>query len=529
MKETPESSSQTGKKEVPVLLISVLIIAVCGILYELLISTISTYFLGSSILHFSITIGLFLSAMGIGSYLSRFLDGYLLEKFINIEIALGAIGGFSALILNASFSLTENYYLTALFLIVLIGTGIGLEIPIITRILKKYDSLKDTISNVLAFDYIGSLLASVLFPLFLLPYLGLLRTSFFVGFINLAIAVTNTIVFKDQLHKAGRKLFISMALLVAMVLGFVFSFQFSGLLEQMVYADNIIYSEQTPYQRVVVTQNHNDMRLYINGNLQFSTIDEYRYHEPLVQVPLSLVPRPEKVLLLGAGDGLAVRELLKMEDRITEIHLVDLDSAITNLAKENPLFTRVNGYSLVHPKVTVFNQDAFNFVQNSPELYNLVIIDLPDPNSASLGKLYSREFYQMVQKVMARDAVLITQSTSPYFAVLPFWCIHETLKTTFPEVVPMNVYLPTFGMWGFNLATNYGFPDGTDSLSVVVNKSKQFLNANAARLQNRFLTPEVADKLFLFEKDMLVEEVEPNMLNDQKLVQYYEGSWGKWD
>ena len=524
---------QKGKTEVPVLLTSVLIIAVCGILYELLISTVSTYFLGSSILHFSITIGLFLSAMGIGSLLSRFIENDLLQKFIIVEIALGFIGGLSALILHISFSLTENYYLTAFTLIIILGTFIGIEIPLITRILKQYENLKNTISNVLAFDYIGSLLASVLFPLILLPYLGIMRTAFLVGLLNLLIALFNTSLFKSQLSQYKQLLGASVVSILMMVIGLVYSVQLSGLLEQYVYEDNIIFSKQTKYQRVVVTKYDRDVRLYINGNLQFSTIDEYRYHEPLVHVPMAFLPQPENVLLLGAGDGLAAKELIKY-DAVKQIDLVDLDPVITEIASENPIFTQLNNGALLNPKVNVIHEDAFNFVQRVDKLYSLIIIDLPDPNSASLGKLYSVEFYRMIQQLLAKDGVVITQSTSPYFAANAFWCINRTLGEVFGNSVPMNVYLPTFGMWGFNMAfqtkPNNLFNEQGESIpGATAQQVARHLGKLANRLQNRFLTPEILPKIFVFEQDMQAKEVEVNRLDNQALIKYYENSWGKWD
>ncbi len=170
--QNPNSSESEKKRsaQVPILLSSIFIIAVCGILYELLISSISTYFLGSSILHFSITIGLFLSAMGLGSFLSRYVYRNLLDWFVVIETILGLVGGCSTLILYFSYTVLDNYYAVALVIIVFLGAFVGLEIPIVTRLLKEHDNLKDTISNVLAFDYLGSLVASVAFPILLLPY-----------------------------------------------------------------------------------------------------------------------------------------------------------------------------------------------------------------------------------------------------------------------------------------------------------------------------------------------------------------------
>jgi spermidine synthase len=514
-------NAQNTKTTISVLFFSVCVIAICGILYELLISTITSYLLGSSILHFSITIGLFLSFMGFGAYLSRFFsDKYLLDYFVAVEIWLGIVGGLSGALLYLTYSFTENYYLVAFLLIGGIGTLIGLEIPLLTRIVNRYFNLKETIAQVLTFDYVGALVASVIFPIFLLPYFGTLRTSFVVGLLNLAVGIFNLINFKDQLHQFRTQLGIALAATSLFFLGFYYTFSLSGFLEQLIYQDEIVYSKQTPYQRIVLTQWREDVRLFINENLQFCAIDEYRYHESLIHLPMSLHPQPENVLILGGGDGLAVREVLKYE-QVKQIDLVDLDKAITDLAKENPLLTKINQNSLNHPKVKIYNEDAFKFVENASKLYSVIIIDLPDPNEISLGKLYAKEFYHFIDRCLAKDGIVVTQSTSPFFAKPVFWCIHHTLESVFPKVVPYTVNVPSFGQWGFNLALKYKLPDEV-ALQKIQNQVKIF----SEKKQLRFLSPSVVSSLFVFDKDMAEIETEKNTLSTQKIIQYYEQSWG---
>jgi spermidine synthase len=261
---------------IPILLTSVFIIATCGILYELLISSISSYLLGSSILHFSLTIGIFLSFMGVGAYLSKFIeDEHLLSQFVMIEIWLGLIGGASGVILYTTYAFTLNYYLITFLLIAVIGSLVGLEIPLLTRIVRNYFNLKDTLAQVLSFDYLGALLASILFPLFLLPYLGLTRTSFFIGLLNLSVGLFNIWVFRKNLQKPTQKLLIASFATIIYVIGFFYAFGISTYLEQFLYQDDIIVSQQSPYQKIVVTRWNNDVRLFLNGNLQFSSVDEH--------------------------------------------------------------------------------------------------------------------------------------------------------------------------------------------------------------------------------------------------------------
>jgi spermidine synthase len=514
-----------SKKQLPVLLTSVFIIASCGILYELLISSISTYFLGSSILQFSVTIGLFMFFMGVGSFFSKFFNTHLLDWFVGIEIVLGFVGGLSALILYFSYSLTENYYLVAFVQIAILGSLIGLEIPLVTRIINQYTTLKDTVAQIFSFDYIGALLASVLFPLILLPYMGIMRTSFLIGLLNLGVAFFNIQFFENDLINSKGKKIATSVLIAILVAGFAYSFQISSFFEQFIYQDNIVLSQQSPYQKIVVTEWNDDKRLFLNGSLQFSTTDEYRYHESLVHLPMSLTQNREQILILGGGDGLAIRELLRYKN-IGHIDLVDLDAAVTDLAKNNPIFKVLNQNSLNNAKVKIFNQDAFNFIKQTNNRYSLIIIDLPDPHDTSLAKLYSKEFYEMVKKCLSADGVMVTQATSPYFAKKTFWCIENTLADVFENVVPYTAYVPAFGQWGFVIASqNLGVSNQEELIGKIQNRIRTEISFENLK----FLTPELITSLFNFPKDLQKPEIESNTLDTQIIVQYYEESLKSWE
>jgi spermidine synthase len=510
---------------IPILLTSVFIIATCGILYELLISSISSYLLGSSILHFSLTIGIFLSFMGVGAYLSKFIeDEHLLSQFVMIEIWLGLIGGASGVILYTTYAFTLNYYLITFLLIAVIGSLVGLEIPLLTRIVRNYFNLKDTLAQVLSFDYLGALLASILFPLFLLPYLGLTRTSFFIGLLNLSVGLFNIWVFRKNLQKPTQKLLIASFATIIYVIGFFYAFGISTYLEQFLYQDDIIVSQQSPYQKIVVTRWNNDVRLFLNGNLQFSSVDEHRYHESLVHIPLAMTPNPETVLLLGAGDGLAVREILK-NPKVKQIHLVDLDKEMIALAQTHDMFKRLNDKSLQSPKVKVIIDDAYKFIEKTENLYSLIIIDLPDPSDVAVGKLYTKEFYELCKKRMTRDGVIITQASSPFFARPVFWCIKQTMAAVFPSTIPYTVHVPAFGQWGFQMALNYSTQSETKDIAQYINR--KLFQEN--KILFRYLTPEVTPTLFVFDRDMQEIPTKINTLNTQQLVQYYDRSWAEFN
>ncbi|MCI4669323.1 MAG: polyamine aminopropyltransferase [Bacteroidia bacterium] len=509
----------------PILLISVFIIAICGILYELLISTISSYFQGSSILHFSIIIGLFLSFMGVGSYLSRFIQKNLLGWFIQLEIILGIVGGLSTLILYFAFSLTPYFYGITFLVIGILGGIIGVEIPLLTRIVRNYESLRQAVSDVLSFDYFGALLASLLFPLILLPNLGTMKTAFVVGMLNISVAILNTWLFRKELKNFSFLFGLSWISMVGLIAGFIFSFQLVSYFEQFLYRDQIIYSKQTAYQKLVLTKWNQDTRLFINGNLQFSSQDEYRYHEALVHIPMLLSENQEKVLILGGGDGMAVREVLKYEE-VQKIDLVDLDPEMTRLGEKHPIFQKLNKKSMLNPKLKVYNEDAYKFLENSSEYYSVIIIDLPDPHETSLGKLYSKSFYGILKKRLAMGGTFVTQSTSPYYAPRAFWCINKTVESEFDYTLPYRTYVPAFGEWGFNLGKKT--PQGSTN-SLVLSKEIETLKLNLAKKKEttdfRYLNENMLEILFYFDEDTKKIETNINKLDNQSLIHYYEKSW----
>lgn len=469
--------------------------------------------------------------MGVGSYISKFINNHLIESFINIEIALGLIGGSSAFFLYMGFTLTESYYLIVFLFLAVIGTLIGLEIPLVARVINEYSTLKETVANVLSFDYIGALLASVLFPLFLLPYFGIMKTSFLIGLLNLFIAVFNCYTFRNRINGFRKKISINILFIIFLLSGFCYSFSINGFFEQLMYQDKILLSKQSPYQRIILTRWNEDYRLFLNGHLQFSSADEYRYHESFVHIPMLLAQNHENILILGGGDGMALREVLKYPG-VKHVDMVDLDPEMTGLAKNNKIFCRLNLNSMLSPKLSVFNEDAFNFISKSSTIYSLILIDLPDPNDTGLGKLYSKEFYSIAKKRLAVGGILSTQATSPYFAREAFWCIAHTLQAVFQHVVPYNVYVPSFGQWGFVMASenSTGGNEPNDSLIArlvtrMIPKLKKFPPAK----NFKYISASTVPLLFIFDGDTDEEITEINTLNTQKLVQYYENGLKNWE
>ncbi|AMY07856.1 Spermidine synthase [Luteitalea pratensis] len=491
------------------LLASVLLIAACGLIYELVAGALASYLLGDSITQFSTVIGTYLFAMGIGSWISRFVGRGLAARFILVEIMVGVVGGFSSAALFLAFAYTDAFRLLLYVLVLVVGTLVGLEIPLLMRLLRDRFQFKDVVANVLTFDYLGALGASLLFPIVLVPKLGLVRAPMLFGAINVLVALWTTSVLRESLAPAIRRTLQATCVVALALLG-VGLWKANAILdlaEANLYADEVVLSRTTPYQRIVMTAWKDDLRLFLNANLQFSSRDEYRYHEALVHPGLAALPAAARVLILGGGDGLALREVLRYR-QVRAVTLVDLDPEMTRLFSSHEELRRLNGGALSDPRVRVINADAFTWIDESREFFDFAIVDFPDPSNFSLGKLYTTTFYRMLMERLTPDATFVVQSTSPLFARQAYWCIVATVEQAGLAVAPYHVYVPSFGEWGFVLAGRSA-PRVPTTLPAGL----------------RFLTTRGLGELFDFPVDMARVPVEPNRLHTQALVRYYEREW----
>lgn len=487
------------------LMLTTLIISGCSICYELIISALSSFLKGDTVLQYSVTIGIYMSAMGLGSYLSKFIKKHLFNYFIGVEIGVGVIGGLSTLILFLS-----NIYLVCdqiiLYLVILtIGIFVGMEIPLLTRIIENDEkNLRVTLSSIFSFDYIGGLIGSIAFPLLLLPHLGYFCTAFLTGTLNILVALLIILKYKEKIRHYKETLLVTLGFLGILMTGTLFSENISNFVEDGLFRDKVIYRKQTKYQHIVLTRHRDDLRLFINGNVQFSSLDEYRYHEALVHLALSKAEKKEKVLILGGGDGLAAREILKYE-AVKKITLVDLDKEIIKICCENKLIASLNQHSLTNPKMEIVVEDAFKFLTDNQLKYDIIIVDLPDPNNESLNKLYSNVFYRLCKNSMEENGILVVQSTSPYYATKAFWCIHHTIASEGLHVLPYHLEVPSFGDWGFNMA------------------SRQELDTQFQfDVPTKYLAAETCQTLFTFAKDEEANsEIKINTLTNPVLMKYY--------
>jgi spermidine synthase len=492
-------------------LLTVLLVAACGLVYELVAGALASYLLGDSVMQFSTVIGTYLFAMGIGSWLSRFVKRGLTARFVAVELMVAVVGGLSAAVLFLAFAYTDAFQLLLYVQVILVGTLVGLEIPLLMRILRDRFEFSEVVSNVLTFDYLGALGASLLFPLLLVPHLGLVRTALFFGLVNAAVALWSTYLFRDTLRNLPRLRAACVVTMVLLAAGMAVAEKVTKVAEENVYADEVIFARDTRYQRIVLTAWKNDLRLWLNGHLQFSSRDEYRYHEALVHPGLASLPGARRVLVLGGGDGLAVREILKYPG-VAQVTLVDLDPEMTRIFSTHKLLSDLNHHSLTDRRVHVVNADAFVWLDRAGELYDFVVVDFPDPNNYAIGKLYTTAFYRLLSRHVSRDGMVVVQSTSPLFARTAYWSIVKTLREAGLNTFPYHLYVPSFGEWGFVLAGRGEYaPPSTLPAGL------------------RYLTPSTVPLLFQFPADMRPPQVEANHLNNQVLVRYYGNEWEQYN
>jgi spermidine synthase len=271
----------------------------------------------------------------------------------------------------------------------------------------------------------------------------------------------------------------------------------------------VLFSETSAYQRVVVTASRFGVRLFLNGNLQFHSRDEYRYHEALVHPVMAGHGAPKQVLVLGGGDGMAAREILKYPG-VESVTLVELDPHMTRLFSTQPLLRQLNHDSLLSPRLHIVNEDAFSWLEHNLQSFDVIVIDFPDPTNFSIGKLYTTSFYGLVEQHLNASGYAVVQTTSPLIARRSFWTVATTLEAVGLTTTPYHAHVPSFGEWGFIIASH-----------------RPYRMPTALPPGLRFLDLAGLPALFYFPLDMARVPTEVNRLSNQVLVQSFDDEWGK--
>ena len=466
----PESGSAVpaGRWWRPVVLAAVAACAACGLVYELALITLATTVHGGGIVATSLVVAGYVAALGLGALVAKPFVDRAASSFVAVEALLGLVGGTSATALYVTFTTlgSENASLAVLVAATAaIGILVGAEVPLLMSLLQtgRRSGAAESgrvLANLNAADYLGALVGGLLWPFLLLPALGMQQAAAVTGLVNIAAAgLLLALVLHGFMSRrasiASAGALVAVAALLAGLLAAV-----DGVSEwsrARLYQDPVIAHAQSAYQEIVVTRatynGRTDRRLYLDNTLQYSSLDEYRYTEALVQPVVA--DRPADVLVLGGGDGLVARDLLTVPG-VRRVVQVELDPQVLEIARDH--LSEDNRGSLDDPRVEVVVDDAFTWLRRGgdgavpSEGFGAVVVDLPDPRSPALSRLYSQEFYGLIAGVTSEEGLMVVQSGSPYSTPRQFWRTEATIRSAGWATTPYHVHVPTFGDWGFVLA-----------------------------------------------------------------------------
>lgn len=500
------------KRKLLFIVLSLFVVSASAMSYEYFLGAMASYLMGDGKVQWALTITAIMVGMGFGGYGSRFVKHHAKTVLTN-ELLIACVGGFSALLQYAFNVYLGFYQVITLSYIFLNGFLLGFQIPLFMHLVRNTGKdFKETIAEVTLFDFLGAIPAVLLYIL-LLSEVGMVKGPIIVALINMFTVFLGLRIFQNDIAKNYRRKITVMAFLVLLLIigGLISGEKLVLGMEQKLYAQQIIYQEQTSFQRIVLTKKNNDMRLYLNGNLQFASMDEYRYHEALIHPAMSLSAARENILILGGGDGLALREIWKYPD-VHKVTMVDIDPEMTNLGKNNLLLKKLNQDSMSNPRLKIINQDALQFLQNADNLYDVIIVDLPDPNNEALAKLYTKEFYTLIKNHLSKGGMVAIQSTSPFYARKVYWMVVHTVEASGLKVSPYHVYVPSFGDWGFTLAGNH-LPE-----------------ASGIKLQikTKYLNPKIISGMFSFPEDEEELDTAVNTLIHPSILDLYQKAWINW-
>ncbi len=497
-----------------------------GIVAEYILATLATYFLGDSVFQWTMIISVMMFSMGLGSRISKIFKTQLVLKFIFIEFALSLLVASSALFAYSVAAYTIYAGFIIYILSISIGILIGMEIPLAIRLNDEFEELRVNIANIVEKDYYGSLLGGLFFAFVGLPYLGLTYTPVVLGFVNFMVAVALFIVLWSRLPALKKKMMVVVTVAFSIVLVSLFFLARPIILhgEQTKYKDKIVFEQQSRYQKIVITQWKKHYWLYINGNQQLSTLDEVLYHEPLVHPVMRLHPIPKSVLIMGGGDGCAAREVLKYKS-VEKIVLVDLDPAMTELGLTNEILVKTNQNALKNKKVEIINKDGYTFIENSTDFFDAIIIDLPDPKSVELSRLYSQEFYTLCYQHLRPNGVVITQAGSPYYATKAFLCINITMQKAGFATAMLHNQILTLGEWGWILGIKNEMT--SEQLTGILRNldfkdiETQWINNEAMLMMTSF-----GKQIYISDDSTHTTDIEINTTHNPVLHHYYmKGNW----
>jgi len=546
------------------LIISMAILAACGLIYEYLLAHYAGRILGAVETTIYAMIGIMIVAMGIGAFTAKWIKNPF-TGFTWLEVIIALLGA-SSIMLMASMTaliytlphwlhdlynihpsvllqggaiqiLKEISFYTPYLTGFILGLMIGMEIPLIARVREHIHQqhLEHNTGTIYGADYIGAGIGAAIWVTVCLQ-IPIMVAAVATATVNIIVGIAFLIRYREKINNLG-----SLIIMHLIVIGVIIILAFSGAkwVEQMNYAlfeDEPVYTKITPYQHLTLTQRivgqglDKVTSLYINGRLQFSSNDEHIYHSFLTYPALLSSARHKNILVIGGGDGLAVRDILKWNpDSIT---LIDLDTDMTNLfqGKDPALpdalkkqLLSLNENALNDPRVTIFNSDAFLEVErlvSQKKHYDTIIVDLPDPSHPDLNKLYSDFFYARLKELLSGDGVIAIQSTSPYHAQHAFISVGKTLQSVGFNMEQYHSNVPTFGEWGWTIGTIHGLP-----------ASHRIRNSATLPVNDPWISKQQLLAAFVFAPSFyqFANDVKINTLGSRIIYNYHQAAWGKMD
>lgn len=551
------------------LIITMAVLAGCGLIYEYLLSHYAGRVLGAMESTIYAMIGLMIVAMGLGAFAARKVK-CAFQGFVWLELTIAFLGSISILCIGGLIALTQTLphlisdmfslppdmlpkggmfkqlswlaFQSPYFFGLLLGFFIGMEIPLIARIreIRHQQHLKNNLGTIYGADYIGAGIGAAIWVLFLLN-IEISEASALTAALNLCAGFIFILFYWQQLNY--RKIFIFLHLVLFIVIIFIYQQGNTWLnkMSNLLYLDNVVHTSKTRYQQLTFTERYmgneqpSIINFYLNGRLQFSSADEFIYHEYLVTPALAGSARQQNILIIGGGDGLALRDVLKWP--VEHVTLIDLDHELIELFQNpkhilslNPetkdkskLAQKINYLtqnSLQDERVNIVIHDAFIAIDeliSTGQSFDSILVDLPDPSHPDLNKLYSVNFYARLKLLLAGDGLIAVQSTSPYHAKAPFIAIGNTLEAAgFSHVEQYHDNVPSFGEWGWSIAAKMGKAPSSRLTSLTELPVKQ-----------KWLTLDMINNSFSFSQGFYQNkaQIPINYLGSHSLYQLHQKAW----
>lgn len=543
------------------LIITMAVLAGCGLIYEYLLSHYAGRVLGVMESAIYTMIGLMIVSMGLGAFAARKIS-CAFNGFVWLELIIALLGTTAIMVIACLIAATQllpqiiadtfnlppdalprgGFFKQLSFLALntpyvfglLLGFFIGMEIPLIAKIREHIHQkhLANNLGTIYGADYIGAGIGAAIWVIFLLT-IDISKASALTAALNLTAGFVFIFAYWEKLKWQKLLLVLHSLLVVAIIIIYQQGNGWLNKLSSVLYLDEVVYTDKTRYQQLTFTQRNmgfeqaSIINFYLNGRLQFSSADEHIYHNYLVTPALAGSARQENILIIGGGDGLALRDVLAWQPQ--QVTLIDLDQELIELFKTPSSklpkklasqITALNNNSLSHPSVKLIYSDAFIAIDellSTRQVFDTIIVDLPDPSHPDLNKLYSVNFYARLKQLLAGDGLLAIQSTSPYHAKNAFISIGKTVEAAeFLHVEQYHDNVPSFGEWGWTIAVKMG-----------ASPSQRFKQLSRFQVPQPWLTLPMLLGAFEFSQNFYQDKatIPINYLGSHSLYQLHQEAW----